>query len=54
MGSKEVVRSILEYEDEAVGKINEIHDKYLTNIIRAIRKDLKIKDKSFPEIQLNK
>ena len=54
MGSEKVVRSILEYENEAVGKINELHDKYLTNIIKAIRKDLKIKDKSFPEIQLKK
>lgn len=54
VGSEDVVRKIIEYENEAVGKTNELHDKYLTNIVKAIRKDLKIKDKDFPDIYLKK
>jgi len=54
VGSEEVVKNILRYENEAVGKESELHDKYLTDIIKAIRKDLKIRDKNFPNIYLKK
>ncbi len=54
VGSEDVVKNILEYENKAVGKESSLHDKYLTNIIKAIRKDLKIKDKSYPQIYLKK
>lgn len=54
IGSEQVVESILRYENEAVGKENELHDKYLTDIVKAIRKDLKIKDKNYPCIYLKK
>ena len=54
VGSEDVVKYILEYENKAVGKESSLHDKYLTNIIKAIRKDLKIKDKSYPQIYLKK
>jgi len=43
-----VVRKILIYEEKAVGKANDLHDEYLTEIIKSIRKDLKINDKNFP------
>lgn len=45
---------MLIYEHEAVGKTNDLHDKYLTELIKEIRKDLKIKDKNFPGIYLKK
>ena len=52
IGSEEVVKSILRYENEAVGKETGRHDEYLTYIVKAIRKDLKIKDKNFPQVYL--
>ena len=54
IGSEDVVREILRYENEAVGKQSSMHDKYLTEIIKAIRKDLKIRDKDYPIISLKK
>lgn len=54
VASEKVVMKILEYEKEAVGKTSEVHDEYLTEIIKEIRKDLKIKDKKFPVVSLRK
>lgn len=54
VGSEEVVKCILKFENEAIGKENNLHDEYLTQIVRAIRKDLKIKDKMYPQIYLKK
>ena len=54
IGSEKVVKAILLYEEKAVGKANELHDKYLTDLIKEIRKDLKMKDKNFPTIYLKK
>lgn len=54
VGSEKVIKEILKYENEAVGKENNLHDEYLTNVIRAIRQDLKIKDKDFPIVYLKK
>ena len=54
IGSEDVVKNILEYENETIEKESCLHDKYLTNIVKAIRKDLKIKDKSYPQIYLKK
>lgn len=54
VGSEEVVRSILKYENEAVGKETNLHDEFLTDIVKAIRQDLKIKDKNYPQIYLKK
>lgn len=53
-GSEEVVKNILDYENEAVGKESSFHDIYITNIVKAIRKDPKIKDKAYPQIYLKK
>jgi hypothetical protein len=41
-------------EEDAVEKENHLHDAYLTELIKAIRKDLKIVDKDFPKIYLKK
>ncbi len=54
IASEEVIREMLTYEEKAVGQESKIHDEYLTKLVKAIRKDLKIKDKDFPEIYLKK
>lgn len=54
IASEDVVKKMLKYEEEAVGKENELHDKFLTELIKEIRKDLKIVDKDFPRIYLKK
>jgi ABC-type bacteriocin/lantibiotic exporter with double-glycine peptidase domain len=54
VGSEEVVRNILQYENECAGKKSILHDKYLTDIMKSIRKDLDIKDKSYPKIDFKK
>lgn len=54
VGSEEVIKGILKYEEKAVGRDSELHDEYLTAIVKAIRKDLKIRDKSFPTVFLKK
>lgn len=54
IASEEVIRKILIYEEEAVGKADDLHDRYLTEIIKSIRKDLKIIDKNFPDIYFKK
>ena len=45
---------MLDFENKAVGKESDLHDQYLTELVREIRKDLKIKDKNFPKISLKK
>ena len=54
IASEQVIRKMLLYEEEAVGKENNLHDNYLTELIKSIRKDLKIRDKNFPTIYLRK
>lgn len=54
MANEVVIRKMLLYEEKAVGKQNTLHDEYLTNLIKEIRKDLKIKDYDFPDIYLKK
>ena len=54
VASENVIKALLSYEENAVGKANVMHDVYLTNLIKLMRKDLKIKDKAFPTIYLKK
>lgn len=54
IASEEVVIKMIKYEEDAVGKQNDLHDIYLTELIKEIRKDLKINDKNFPKIYLRK
>lgn len=56
IASELVINNLLTYEKEGVG-LNispEKHDFYLTELIKAIRKDLKIKDIQFPQIGFKK
>jgi hypothetical protein len=43
---------MVKYENEGVGKGVDIHDEYLTELIKALRSDLKIRDKHFPKIYM--
>ncbi len=55
IASEEVIFKLLDYEEKGImGKTPMDHDKYLTELIKAIRKDLKLKDKRFPLIGLKK
>jgi|SRR5690606_20788585 len=54
IASENVIKKMINYEEEAVGKNSDLHDFYLTELIKSIRKDLKIKDKDFPQIYLKK
>lgn len=54
IASEEVIIKMLEFEELAVGKENALHDQYLTELVKAIRKDLKIIDRNFPKIYLKR
>ncbi len=54
VASEEVIKNIVKYENEVIGKKSTVHDEYLTDIVRAIRTDLKIKDKDYPTISFKK
>jgi len=54
IANEDVIRQMLLYETKAVGVESATHDKYLTDLIKSIRKDLKIVDRDFPAIFLKK
>ena len=54
IASEDVIKKMLLYEVEAVGKQNDLHDNYLTELIKSIRKDLKLRDKDFPIVYMKK
>jgi hypothetical protein len=45
-----VIKKMITYEIEGVGKPNDLHDKYLTELIKSIRTDLKLKNDDFPRV----
>ncbi|MBV7269014.1 hypothetical protein [Winogradskyella luteola] len=54
IASENVIKKMLDYEDNGVGKSLEAHNFYLTELIKSIRADLKLKDKNFPIISFKK
>jgi hypothetical protein len=52
IASEEVIRKMIRYENEGIGKGIDLHDQYLTDLIKAIRFDLKIKDSNFPIVYM--
>ena len=54
IASEQVITALLLYEEKAFGKSCDRHDEYLTTLIKAIRKDLNLKDKNFPTIRVVK
>jgi hypothetical protein len=50
IASEDVVKKIMLYEEKGVGEANSLHNAFLTEIVKSIRKDLKITDENFPEI----
>ena len=54
IANEEVIKRMMTYEHETAGKQNDLHDHYLTELIKAIRVDLQIKDENFPNIYFKK
>lgn len=54
IASEDVIRKMIIYENEGVNKTSEIHDKYLTELLKAIRADLKLKNNNLPNIFFKK
>ncbi|MCW3127926.1 MAG: hypothetical protein JWO03_3584 [Bacteroidetes bacterium] len=54
IASEEVVRKMLLFEEKVMGKLNAQNAMYLTQLIKAIRSDLKLGNKNFPEIEFKK
>lgn len=54
IASEKVIKKMIEYENKGVGKPFETHNIYLTELIKSIRMDLKLKDKDFPIINFKK
>jgi len=54
IASEDVIKKMMAYENDGITQTSDVHDRYLTELIKAIRKDLKIKDKDFPSIYLRK
>ena len=48
IANEKVIIKLLEFEDKGVGKTTDLHNKYLTELLKAIRKDLKLGYKSLP------
>jgi hypothetical protein len=54
VASSDVVCKIFDYEMKGTAQPHDIHDKYLTELMKAIRRDLKISNKNFPTIFFKK
>ena len=54
VASVKVVRKIFDYEKFGVGVPSDIHDKYLTEMMKAIRKDLRVGNRKLPMIFFKK
>ena len=53
IASENVITRLLAFEKNLITDKNK-HDYYLTELIKEIRRDLKLKDKNFPQIHLKK
>ena len=51
IASEDVINKWLRMND-GTGKGVDIHDKYLTELIKSLRNDLKIHDKNFPQVYM--
>jgi hypothetical protein len=54
IASEEIIRKMIEFEENTVGKQSNLFDEYLTELIKAIRIYLKLKNKNFLKIYLKK
>ena len=54
IANEKVIIKLLDFEDKGVGKTTDLHNKYLTELLKAIRKDLKLGYKSLPILCLKK
>ena len=54
IANEEVIKKMMVYEHETAGRQNDLHDYFLTELIKAIRIDLQIKDENLPNIYFKK
>ena len=55
IANEKVIKALIVYEEKTIGNNDkDLHDFLLTELIKEIRRDLKIKDKNFPIIYLKK
>lgn len=54
IANEDVIIKLFQYKNNTIGKDSEKHDKYLTELYKAIRRDLKLKSKRLPIINLKK
>ena len=54
IASEEVIIKLFDYEKKGVATPDENHNFYLTELVKAIRNDLKIRDTNFPLINFKK
>ncbi len=54
IAGERVIKKLLDYEDQGIKGSKDQHDRYLTELVKEIRKDLKIKDRDFPKIGFKK
>ncbi len=54
IASEDVIKKIITFENEGVDKKSDLYDKFLTDLIKSIRTDLKLKDKDFPQVYFKK
>jgi hypothetical protein len=55
IANEKVIKALIVYEEKTTGNNDkDLHDFLLTELIKEIRRDLKIKDKNFPIIYLKK
>ncbi len=52
IASEDVIVKLIKFENEAIGKYCEKQDEYLTELYKSIRKDLKLKNKNLPILNL--
>lgn len=54
IASENVVGKLIQYENNAFGNYSDLHDNYLNELLKAIRIDLKLRDKKFPFVRFVK
>ncbi|MDR0973923.1 MAG: hypothetical protein LBM61_08080 [Prevotellaceae bacterium] len=54
IASRGVISKLLEYEENGTGREQSVHDHYLTQLIKAIRKDLKLSNNRLPLLYFKK
>ncbi|MBE7171834.1 MAG: hypothetical protein INR73_14700 [Williamsia sp.] len=52
IASEDVINKMLQFEKEIAGKDTSLCDEFLTELVKSLRIDLKIRDKYFPQVYM--